>query len=183
MENIIYKSENIIPWDTQSAFKMTNYNASVEENMVFCYLKGYVHGAGLVLCSYCFLENPVGDDNIHLYLNLSPETKDNVLQVDFGYEGISNISFAGKKLTDGRCVSFRPFKTDDEQGFYWCGEIVIDKDTIDKLFNTQLKEQSIFTLNMTQTFENGDFSALFGDVCSKDFDAKENMNVFVVLNY
>ena len=65
MRNIIYKSENIIPWDTQSAFKMNSYNAQVEEHMVFCYLKSYVHGGNLVLCSYCFTEHPQGKDNIH----------------------------------------------------------------------------------------------------------------------
>ncbi len=183
MENIIYKSENIIPWDTQSAFKMTSYKTVVEDHMVFCYLKGYVHKGNLVLCSYCFTENPVGDDNMHIYLNLDMAQKDKVLQLDFGYEGVSNVSFADKPVEDKDIVSFRPFKTDDEQGFYWCGEIVIDKNTINSLYGVQLDEKSIFTLNMTQTFDNGDFCTLFGDACEKDYTPQENMNVFVVLNY
>ena len=183
MGNIIYKSENIIPWDTQSAFKMTSYNTQLEEHMVFCYLKSYVHQGNLVLCSYCFTENPVGNGNMHIYLNLDAADRNKILQLDFGYEGIGNISLGGEAVMDRHCISFRPFKTDDEQGFYWCGEIVIDKDTIRNLYGTALEEKSIFTLNMTQTFENGDFSVLFGDACEKDYSPQENMNVFVVLNY
>ena len=36
---------------------------------------------------------------------------------------------------------------------------------------------------MTQTFENGDLSTLFGDACDSKFSEVENMNVFLVLNY
>ena len=183
MQNIIYRSENIIPWDTQSAFKMTSYNAGCEEHMVFCYLKGYVHQGNMVLCSYCFTQNPVGNDNIHLYINLSPEEKEKVLQLDFGYEGIKKVALCEDDVTDMQYVAFRPFKTDDEQGFYWCGEIVINKEAIEKMYGAHLTEGSIFTLNMTQTFADGDFSVLFGDACEDRYNPRENMNVFVVLNY
>ena len=183
MQNIVYKSESIIPWDTQSAFKMTSYKAEMEEHMVFCYLKGYVHQGDLVLCSYCFTEKPTGNNSIHIYANLSPENREKVLQLDFGYDGISNLSLAGESIMDKHSVSFHPFKSDDEQGFYWCGEIVIDKDTIQKLYSTQLSEGSIFTLNMTQTFENGDLSTLFGNAQDEEYNPTENMNVFLVLNY
>lgn len=182
MQNIIYRSENIIPWDTQSAFKMTSYKTEKEEHMVFCYLKSYVHGGNLVLCSYCFAEKPEGNDNIHLYLNLSPNTI-GLMQIDFGYEGIRNITFNGLDISDRRNISLHPFKTDDEQGFYWCGEIVIDKSIISQLWNTALEEKSIFTLNMTQTFNNGDFSVLFGNADEENYRPENNMNVFLILNY
>ena len=58
MQNIIYKSRGQIPWDTQSAFKATNYKSRCEEHMVYCYLKSYVHGADLVICTYCFTAEP-----------------------------------------------------------------------------------------------------------------------------
>ena len=183
MHNIIYRSENIIPWDTQSAFKMTGYNTVCEEHMIFCYLKGYVHRGNMVLCSYCFTENPAGNDNIHLYINLSPEEKEKVLQIDFGFEGIKSVYLEGKDVTDKGYVSLRPFKTDDEQGFYWCGEITISSDALAEMYGVQLAEGSIFTLNMTQTFAGGDFSVLFGDACEENYSPADNMNVFVILNY
>ena len=183
MGNIIYKSDNIIPWDTQSAFKMTNYRVSVEENMIFCYLKAYVHGGDLVLCSYCFTEHPQGNDNIHLYINLNPENRDNILKIDFGFDGVKEISFRGQPVTGTHPVEYRPFKTDDEQGFYWCGELVIKAETIKQLANSCLEENSVLTLNMSQTFENGDCSVLFGNPEQENFMAENNMDVFVVLNY
>ena len=181
MGNIIYKSDNIIPWDTQSAFKMTNYKVSVEENMIFCYLKTYVHGSDLVLCSYCFTENPVGNDNLHLYLNLNPENKKDILKIDFGFDGIKEISYKGQK--SDICVEYRPFKSNDEQGFYWCGELVIKSDAIAALSGNTLAENSIFTLNMTQCFENGDMFTLFGNPEKEGFCPEDAMDVFVILNY
>ena len=181
MGNIIYKSDNIIPWDTQSAFKMTNYRVSVEENMIFCYLKTYVHGGDLVLCSYCFTENPKGNDNLHLYINLNPENREDILKIDFGFDGIKEISYRNKK-TDIR-LEYRPFKSDDEQGFYWCGELVLKADTIENLSGKKLEEDSIFTLNMTQTFANGDMFVLFGNPEEENFKAEDCMDVFVLLNY
>lgn len=182
MGNIIYKSDNIIPWDTQSAFKMTSYNVSTENHMIFCYLKTYVHDGDLVLCSYCFTENPQGNDNIHLYINLNPENKDDVLKIDFGFEGIRQVSFGDKQI-DSDIIRFRPFKTDDEQGFYWCGELVLKADVIKHLARTGLVENSIFTLNMSQTFDDGDFSVLFGNRLEENYKPEENMNIFLVLNY
>ncbi len=182
MGNIIYRSENIIPWDTQSAFKMTGYNVSCEEHMIFCYLKAYVQGGNLVLCSYCFTENPVGNDNIHLYINFNPENRADVLKADFGFEGVNNISFRGMAV-EKDSIGFRPFKTDDEQGFYWCGELVIKAETIKQLTGVKLEENSIFTLNMVQSFENGDFGVLFGNPLAECYRPEEHMDIFLVLNY
>lgn len=183
MQNIIYKSGNIIPWDTQSAFKMTSYNTTVEENMVFCYLKAYVHHSDLVMCNYCFVENPVGDNNIHLYINLNPEDKDNLLEIKFGYDGMGSVLLAGKEVADKQGIKYRCFKTDDEQGFYWCGEIVLEEGFIRESSGIKLEERSIFTMNMVQQFENGDFSVLCGDATATGYNPAESMDVFAVLDY
>ena len=182
MGNIIYKSDNIIPWDTQSAFKMTGYNVSCEEHMIFCYLKAYVHGKDLVLCSYCFTEKPEGDNNIHLYINLTHEKKADVLKIDFGYEGVCSTSFRNMD-TDKNIADFRAFKTDDEQGFYWCGEITLKADRIKEMYGISLEENSIFTLNMIQSFDNGDFGALYGNRLEEKYSPAENMELFLILNY
>ena len=183
MENIIYKSENIIPWDTQSAFKMTSYNTTKEENMVFCYLKSYVHGRDLVLCSYCFVENPAGNDNIHLYINLAPENRDKLLEIRFGYEGMGSLLLADKIPATADGVKYRCFKTDDEQGFYWCGEIVLEESFIMENFGIKLEERSIFTMNMVQDFGGGEYSVLCGDATVPGYNPAENMGVFNVLDY
>jgi len=180
VQNIIYKSDSILPWDTQSAFKMTSYNTTCEENMVFCYLKGYVNAGNLVLCSYCFTESPTGNDNIHLYLNLNPENPDKVLKIDFGYDGISCAHICGNS-TD--CISYHPFRADDEQGFYWCGEITIPAENIQQLYGVKLEEKELIAMNMVQTFEKGDFSVLCGDATQTDYNPVKNMEIFVILNY
>lgn len=186
MRNIIYKSDSTLPWDTQSAFKMTSYNASVEENMVFCYIKAYIHQNDFVLCSYCFVENPDGDDNLRLFLNLNPECGNDLLQIDFGYGGISSALLKKSGNTEINYkdeITFSSFKADDEQGFYWCGEIRIPRRSVEKMFNVSLKEKSIIRLNMLQKFSNGDFSSLFGDTAHPDYLRADNMEIFVVLNY
>ena len=183
MQNIIYKSGNIIPWDTQSAFKMTSYNCSMEEHMVFCYLKAYVHGKDLVLCSYCFSENPKRGKNLQLYINLNPENMDKVLKIEYDYFGLGNMYLSEKQLQDTSGIGYSSFRTDDEQGFYWCGETVIKTDAIARLAGTQLEEKSVVTLNLVQTFENGDFSVLCGDATAEKYMPEENMGVFVILDY
>ncbi len=180
MQNIIYKSQSILPWDTQSAFKMTSYNVSKEDHMIFCYLKTYVHGNDLVLCCYNFLENPSGNDNIEFYLNISEE-KNSILKVTFGYDGIKEAIHNGTEYTN--LLKYSTFKANDEQGFYWCGEITLSKSLINKLWNTTLAEKSILTFNMVQKFPNGDFSVLNGNSLEKNYNAESNMNVFVILNY
>lgn len=182
MRNIIYKSDNIIPWDTQSAFKMTNYSVSCEENMIFCYMKSYVHRGDLVLCSYCFTEFPQGNDNLHLYINFAPAHQDDILKIDFGFDGIKHMVCGENKL-DYSDIDFIPFKSDDEQGFYWCGELRIKAAAIKKLTGISLDENSLFKLNMTQTFENGDMFSLFGNPGTDSFMADRCMDEFVVLNY
>ncbi len=181
MQNIIYKSDNIIPWDTQSAFKMTGYKSSCEENMVFCYVKTYVHGGDLVLCSYCFDEHPGEKSNMRLYINASPENREKYFKIDFGFNGISCADFSGAMLKDG--IFYNSFKTDDEQGFYWCGEITLSKDLLKELCDIELKEKSLVTINMVQNFDNGDFSVLYGNRQDDNYNPVDNMEVFVVLNY
>lgn len=185
MRNIIYKSDSTLPWDTQSAFKMTSYNTSVEENMVFCYVKAYIHQNDFVLCSYCFVENPDNSDNLQLFLNLNPEQAGGFLQINFGYNGISSaIMKKGDSEKDYKeKTSFSSFKADDEQGFYWCGEIRIPMELSKEIFNVTLREKSIISLNMVQKFSNGDFSCLFGDSTAADYSPADNMEIFVVLNY
>ncbi len=180
MQNILYKSENIIPWDTQSAFKMNSYNTTVEENMVFCYMKAYVHKNDLVLCSYCFTETPAEYANMHLYLGLSLENNDEIIRIDYGFSGIENMPEIMKN--DG-AVEYRSFKADDEQGFYWCGEIRIKSNFIEEYSGIILQEKSILTINLQQSFENGDAAALFGDVSAPEYNRADNTQVFVVLNY
>ncbi|MBR5521304.1 MAG: hypothetical protein IKU54_04835 [Oscillospiraceae bacterium] len=180
MENILYKSENIIPWDTQSAFKMNSYRAHKEEHMVFCYMKSYVHKNDLVLCSYCFTEKPADGANMHLYLGLNPENPDNVIVINYGFDGIESL--VTDKPADN-AVTYRSFKADDEQGFYWCGEIKIDGGFIAEHYGTELMEKSILTMNLTQTFPDGDMAVLFGDAECDGYDRTAEMKVFVVLNY
>lgn len=186
MQNIIYKSDNIIPWDTQSAFKMTSYNCHKEENMVFCYLKAYVHKNDLTLCSYCFKANPEGNKDIALLINLNPENTDKNLILTFGYDGISEVKYgqAGKeKVLVSDILAYSPFKADDEQGFYWCGQIVLSEELINKYFSTTIEEGNIINLNMVQNFSDGDYSVLCGDASEDEYDALENMENFVVMSY
>ncbi len=181
MHNIIYKSESIIPWDTQSAFKMTSYNTHKEENMVFCYLKAYVHKSDLVLCSYCFTENVSDYANMRLYLNLNPEKSTDFLTIDYGFGGIATACFNGKSCKEK--LVFNSFKTDDEQGYYWCGEITIPHRFIKETSGALPEEKSLITMNMTQTFTDGDLAVLFGDRRDENYIPQENARVFVVLNY
>ncbi len=182
MQNIIYKSDNIIPWDTQSAFKMMNYYTRLEEHMVFCYLKSYVHKNDLVLCSYCFEEQPKGCDKLHLYINPQPEVSADYIKVDFGFDGVSSAMFGAYDLTGD--IAYSSFKADDEQGFYWCGEIIIPAHVLKEHRNVVLREKGIITMNMVQSFENGDTSVLFANRQTENrSSARDDMSIFVVLNY
>ncbi|MEG1862710.1 MAG: hypothetical protein RR198_03795 [Oscillospiraceae bacterium] len=186
MQNIIYKSDAIIPWDTQSAFKMNSYCTQKEENMVFCYLKQYVKGEDLLVCTYCFRENPTGKNDLRLLVNLNPEKFRGYIAVDFGFEGISCselLSQEGAVKISEDTIGFSAFKADDEQGFYWCAELTFSKEVIEKLFSTILKEGALVTLNLLQNFSDGDFACLFGDAQEKNYSPEENMGVFVILNY
>ena len=180
MRNILYKSDNIIPWDTQSAFKMNSYSVQCEENMIFCYLKAYVHKSDLVLCSYCFTEKPAEYANMHLYLGLGAEKSSDKICIDYGYSGIENMP---EDMKTAAGAEFRSFRADDEQGFYWCGEIRIKGEYISLLSGNFLQERSILTINLTQSFDNGDMAALFGDVSAKGYNREAEAETFVVLNY
>ena len=105
-----------------------------------------------------------------------------VLKIDFGYEGICSTSFRNMD-TDKNIADFRAFKTDDEQGFYWCGEITLKAHRIKELYGISLEENSIFTLNMVQSFDNGDFGALYGNRLEEKYSPAENMELFLILNY
>ncbi len=181
MGNIIYRSDSIIPWDTQSAFKMTSYNASCEENMVFSYLKCYVHHGDLVLCSYCFTEKPADFSNMHIYINLCPDKSTDVLCIDYGFGGIEKAQLKNKELSG--LLSYSSFRTDDEQGFYWCGEIRIPAAFTQEYAGISLGEKSIVAINMVQNFTGGNYAVLFGNAEEKNYIPENNMDVFVILNY
>lgn len=180
MQNILYKSSSILPWDTQSAFKIKNYHVTKEENTVFCYLKGYVLNGDLILCCYNFIENPNDNNSMYMYLNLNPELSEKTMEINFGYNGISSCKVNQNLYTD---IKYNTFKANDEQGFYWCGEITISAETISKIWNTSLNEKSIISLNMMQKFTNGDFSALGGKISNTNYNPTGNMEIFVILNY
>ena len=186
MQSIIYKSQAIIPWDTQSAFKMNSYKTEKEENRIFCYLKQYVHGDDLVVCTYCFKEKPEGKNDLSLVVNLGPETGEKYLYVDFGFDGIGKVSFKNGEQTQelfSDILRFTTFKADDEQGFYWCGELTFSKSFILQFFNRELQEGSLVTLNLRQNFEGTDFACLFGNADCENYSLEGNMGVFVILNY
>lgn len=182
MQNIIYKSRGQIPWDTQSAFKATNYKSRCEEHMVYCYLKSYVHGADLVICTYCFTAEPEKNADISLYLNLNPELG-KTLCLNFGFDNLEDVYFTdGEKISaDG--ISLECFKANDEQGFYWCGQITIGRHKIKQLFDTVPEEKSVITINFVKTFENGDFCALAGAPAGENYKPEDNFETFVILNY
>lgn len=179
--NIIYRSAQPLPWDTQSAFKLTSYKSGCEDTMVFCYLKGYIHGDRLVLCSYCFVENP-GEEKLALYLRPNGEKAGELLCVEYGFEGIKDcfaVTENGEK-EKREFPDFSSFKSDDEQGFYWCGEITLPLDDLDSRME---KGENIICLNLVLSFPGGDFAALCPDVCRPDYSPEDNLEVFVVLNY
>lgn len=182
--NIIYLSDSVIPWDTQSAFKLTAYNASSEENMVFCYFKAYVRGEDLILCSYCFKEHPAGKEDLRLYLTLHPEKNDDVLKIVYGFDGIGSVEMKNKNIIpDTYGISFYPFKADDEQGFYWCGEITIPGNICRQMFGSALKDGDLLAINLVESFPGGDYMALENRQLGSEYNPCENMQTFVVLRY
>lgn len=189
MHRIIYSSTNKIEWDAQSAFKITNYYTEKEECMIFCYLKQYVHSGTLKLCSFCFDSEASGKKDLQLCFNLNPEHSTDFIHIEFGIDGINSavlVSPENKSMenlsTD--IFSYRSFKTNDQQGYYWCGEISVSDEFIRQYFGTELKEQSIILLNFYKTFDGiKDYGCLFPDENNNIFCKSETMQEFVILNY
>lgn len=157
-DNIIYKSNNTIPWDTQSAFKMTVYTGTEEKDLIFCYFKAYVCRSDLVVCTYTFLQNPKGKKDLTFVLSLGGRT----VKVVFGYDGIDAVNADGCGVQTDK-VKLNVFKSNDEQGFYWCGELTFDNRFIREIFHGVLCEGDTVGLNLIQNFEDGEHGSVFAD--------------------
>lgn len=189
LQKIIYCSPNKIDWDAQSAFKITNYYTEKEEHMVFCYLKQYVHGGDLKFCTCCFDKEAAGKQDLQLCVNLNPNRSDDFFHIEFGFDGINHTKFVNPhdKLAkdisaDG--ISYRSYRTNDQQGYYWCGELTLSKEFIRRHFDTVMEENSVFLLNFYKIFsDSADHAALFPDSENILTDKAEKMESFVVFNY
>lgn len=186
MQRIIYTSPYKIEWDAQSAFKITNYYTDREDHMVFCYLKQYVQDGDLKLCTYCFDSNATGKNDLQLYMNLNPVSTDSCLQIIFGIDGIGKTAVinggTASEIEQQNYPQYRSFTSNDQQGYYWCGELTLSKEFTERHFGTVLREKSIILLNFYKTFsESNDYACLFPD---DNTDSKpDSMQEFVVLNY
>ncbi|MBE6879134.1 MAG: hypothetical protein E7488_08270 [Ruminococcaceae bacterium] len=191
MQKIIYTSQNKIDWDAQSAFKLTNYYTDDENCMVFCYLKQYVENGNLKICTFCFDKEASGKNDLQLCFNLNPEKQRDFIAVDFGIDGISSVRKVSAEnhtaaFMDETCdgISYRSFRSNDQQGFYWCGELTLSKEFIENHFYTVLEEKSIILLNLYKLFPGrNDYACLFPDPCNILAEKSEYMQEFVVLNY
>jgi hypothetical protein len=159
MGNIIYNSSISIPWETQGAFKMREYHVNREDDMVYCYLKAYVRNGSLILNSFQFIEDPEGNDSMTALINIPFGKTHARLLITYGYEGISRVE-GGCAASD---IIFNSYKSDDEQGFYWCGEINIPETVIEQISNTKLAENMSIGLNLRQNFEDGGYAVLFDE--------------------
>ncbi len=177
MSDIIYTSNSIIPWDTQSAFKIENYNVTKEEHMIFCYLKTYVYKEDLRICSFCFNKNPAKSKSLELSLNLNPLYKNSFLHIEYGFYKIYSAKIILENDIidiDTNFISFSTFTGDDEQGHYWAFDINISKEFIKEYFFTTLAENSLISFNLHQVYDNSyDFSSL---VKTKENSYKEKMH-------
>lgn len=157
--------------------------------MVFCYLKQYVCSGDLKLCTFSFDSLAKGKTDIALYINFAPEQGQKYLYLNFGIEGFSQqkIIDCGNVHTDifnDSGINMHCFKSNDQQGYYWCAEISISKEFIKKHFNVSLGEKSIVTLNMVKNFENStDYASLFPLPENEIFSAGSYLGEFIVLNY
>ena len=191
LQRIIYTSPNKIDWDAQSAFKMTNYYTDNEDCMVFCYLKQYVENGSLKICTFCFDKEPSGKNDLQLCLNLSPENQSDFIALDFGIDGISStkaVSPDNLHCCDISCtaedISYHAFTSNDQQGYYWCGEITLSAQFIEKHFGTMLEEKSIILLNLYRYFAGmEDYACLFPDPVNNLAEKNNFMQEFIVLNY
>ena len=191
LQKIIYTSPNKIDWDAQSAFKLTNYYTDDENCMVFCYLKQYVENGSLKICTFCFDKEATGKNDLQLCFNLNPEVQSDFIAMDFGIDGISSLSSVSSKAgtesrlcADSEGISYHTFTSNDQQGFYWCGEITLSDDFIRRHFGTSLEEKSIIVLNLYKLFPGRkDYACLFPDPYNKILTKGEYMQEFVVLKY
>jgi len=189
LHKIIYSSPSKIEWDAQSAFKITNYYTDKEENMIFCYLKQYVHNGDLKLCSFCFDSMAEGKKDMQLCFNLNPVAKDSFIHIEFGIDGINSIDYidadANTVTSLGTDIlSYRSFKTNDQQGYYWCGEITVPAAIVSRYFDTCLKEKSIILLNFYKIFkDSADHASLFPDKANIIAHKHKYMEEFVILDY
>lgn len=186
LQKIIYTSPQKIEWDAQSAFKVTNYYTDTEQHMVFCYLKQYVHAGQLKLCTFCFDSEATDKNDIQLCFNLNPAKQDGFVHMEFGIDGIDSVVFVngGTKEIDSEGITFHSFKSNDQQGFYWCGEVTLSEQFIRTYFDTYLDEEGIILLNMYKIFAgSSDYACLFPDG-KNDIPAKaDSMQEFVILKY
>ena len=189
MHKIIYSSPNKIDWDAQSAFKITNYYTDKEECMIFCYLKQYVQNGALKFCTFCFDREASGKKDLQLCFNLNPEKSDSFVHLEFGIDGLNHIYTVNpesktKVEIPADCLEYRSFRTNDQQGYYWCGEITVSSEFISRYFDTALKEQSIILLNFYKVFaDTDDYACLFPDENNNIICKSESMQEFVILNY
>lgn len=157
--------------------------------MVFCYLKQYVSAGDLKLCTYCFDSEATGKKDIQLCLNLNPVMFDTFLFIEAGIDGINRIELVDPannsiKSLNTDIFQYHTFRTNDQQGFYWCGEITLPEDFIKEYFSTHLEEKSIILLNFYKVFEGcQDYACLFPDETDNLIDRYTTMEEFIVLNY
>lgn len=188
MQKIIYSSPVKIDWDAQSAFKVTNYYTDEENHMVFCYLKQYVHNGDLKICTFCFEKEAEGQKDLWLCLNLNPTVTDRCVQLEFGIDGIEQVFItqdgACNAVTDSCGITYHSFRSNDQQGFYWCGELTLSKEFIKEHFDTLLEEKSIILLNFYRVFkDSGDYACLFPDNKNDILARADSMQEFVILKY
>ena len=187
MQKIIYSSPSKIDWDAQSAFKLTNYYTDKEACMVFCYLKQYAENGSLKLCTFCFDKEAHGKNDLQLCLNLNPVLSEDFIQLEFGIDGIGNVikvknSDIPVAASDG--IKYTSFTSNDQQGYYWCGEISISPEFIEKHFKTKLAEKSVISLNLYKTFDGlTDYAALFPDDENDILNKHKYMQEFIILDY
>lgn len=193
LHRIIYTSQNKIDWDVQSAFKLTNYYTEVEEHMVFCYLRMFVQSGALKLCTYCFDKEASGTKDMELCLNLNPEKSSLYLHMSFGIDGINAVEIVSPDALQGDSLipvtakdfmEYHSHMANDQQGYYWCGEITIYTDWIEEVFDTLLGEKSILSLNLYKIFEDSkDYASLFPANINDKLKQADFMREFVVLKY
>lgn len=189
MHKIIYSSPNKIEWDAQSAFKITNYYTEDENHMVFCYLKQYVSNGCLKLCTYCFDSEAKGKKDLQLCINPNPVHTDSFFHIEFGIDGINRFELVSPETqnsvsVDVEKLQYRSFKTNDQQGYYWCGELTIPAQLIKEFFDTYLQEKSILLLNFYKIFENSnDYASLFPDTQNNILNKHSTMEEFIILDY
>lgn len=186
MQKIIYTSPEKIEWDAQSAFKVTNYYTDNEQHMVFCYLKQYVQDGQLKLCTFCFDSEASGKNDIHLCFNLNPAKSERCIDIEFGIDGIGSVCCIDGDVTPMDCdgISFRSYRSNDQQGFYWCGEITLSQQFTARYFDTFLDEAGIILLNMYRVFaDSSDYACLFPDSNNDILARADSMQEFVILKY